>query len=187
MTTLKSYLILGRIPTVPLWTSIQSNHSITHIQTKSLTRTEIAQKISSLPNKSFTFVLMFADSQHLYPLNKDILGPLEIECFCKVGAGYDSVDIEYLTSRGTWVANAPNAVKVPTAEWTVSLILATVKGVGVADRNVRRGKWREGMGLQSNIQGMTLGIVGLGAIGKVTVLMRGLIVGSGQTDDGMGS
>jgi lactate dehydrogenase-like 2-hydroxyacid dehydrogenase len=173
MTTRKSYLILGRLPTIPLWTSIQAENSITHIQTKSLSRAEIASKISSLANKSYTFVLMFADSQHIYPLNKDILGPLEIECFCKVGAGYDAVDLEYFNSRGTWIANAPNAVTVPTAEWTVSLILATVKGVGVADRNARRGKWREGMGLQSNIQGMTLGIVGLGAIGKVSVLMKG--------------
>ena len=42
-----------------------------------------------------------------------------------------------------------------------------VKGLGVVDRNVRRGKWREGLGLQSNIRDMTLGIIGLGAIGKV--------------------
>jgi lactate dehydrogenase-like 2-hydroxyacid dehydrogenase len=170
MTSRKSYLILGRLPTSPLWHSIQSKYNITHIQTKSVSRIEIANKISSLPNKSYTFVCLFGESQHLYPINKELLGPLEIECFCKVGAGFDSVDVEYLTGKGTWVANAPNAVRVPTAEWTVSLILATAKGVGVADRNVRWGKWREGLGFQSNIQGMTLGVVGLGAIGKVYLL-----------------
>lgn len=77
--------------------------------------------------------------------------------------------MEYLTGRGTWVANTPNAVRVPTAEWAVAMILDTVKGLNAADRNMRTGRYRDGLGLQNNIYGMTLGIVGLGAIGKVSM------------------
>jgi len=166
-TSRKSYLILGRLPTSPLFESIASQHSITHLPTKSLSRADIISQIHSLPSKHFTFVLVFSEAQSLYPIDKGILGPLSIECLCKVGAGYDSVDVEYLTQRGIWFANTPNAVRVPTAEWAVAMILDTVKGLGVADRNMRRGRYRDGLGLQNNIYGMTLGIVGLGAIGKV--------------------
>jgi phosphoglycerate dehydrogenase-like enzyme len=166
MTSRKSYLIIGRLPSSPLFTSIQSKYDITHIAVKSLSRSDLIARISSLPSKSYTFVLILAETHHLNPFDKTLFGPLNIECFCKVGAGYDSVDVEYFTSKGTWVANAPNAVRIPTAEWCVSLILATVKGLTVVDRAIRKGGWREGLGLQSNIFGMTLGIVGLGAIGK---------------------
>ena len=91
---------------------------------------------------------------------------------CKAGAGYDTIDVDYFTSQGTWVANAPNAVRVPTAEWAVSLIVATARGVGLADKNVRKRQWKEHLGLQNNISGMTFGIIGLGAIGKVALCRR---------------
>lgn len=163
----KSYLIIGRLPTSALFASIQSKHDITHIPTRDLKRADVITRVSQLPQKSYTFVLFVGETQHIYPVDEALLGPISVEFLCKVGAGFDSIDVDYFTSRGTWVANAPKAVRIPTAEWCVSLILATVKGIGVADQHVRRGQWRTGLGLQSNIQGMSLGIVGLGAIGKV--------------------
>jgi phosphoglycerate dehydrogenase-like enzyme len=168
MAAAKSYLIIGRLPISALFTSIQSKHDITHIPTKDVKRADIVAQIAQLPQKSYTFALFVSDTQHIYPIDKTLMGPITVECLCKVGAGFDSVDVDYFTSRGTWVANAPNAVRIPTAEWCVALILATVKGTGLADRYVRRGLWRTGLGSQSNIQGMSLGIVGLGAIGKVS-------------------
>ena len=59
------------------------------------------------------------------------------------------------------------AVRIPTAEWAVALILASVKGLGITDKNVKSGIWRQELGLRWNLKGMTLGIVGLGEIGKV--------------------
>jgi phosphoglycerate dehydrogenase-like enzyme len=167
MSTRKSLLIIGRLPCSPLFKCIQGNHAVTHIPTKGLSRTELATRLSSLSTKSYTVVLVVAETQHLYPLDKTLFSPLSIGCLCKVGAGYDPIDVDYFTSRGTWVANNPVSVRIPTAEWCVSLILATVKGLGEVDRKVRAGRWREGLELRSNITGMTLGVVGLGAIGKV--------------------
>ena len=132
-----------------------------------MSRQEFAKEVASLANKSFNCAVVLQDTKQLYPLNKDLFDPISIGCFCKIGAGFDSIDVDYFTARGTWVANAPNAVRVPTAEWSAALILAITKGLGIADHNVRAGKWREGIGLQRNPQGMNLGIVGLGAIGKV--------------------
>ena len=187
--TQRSYLIIGRLPTSPLFKKIQSHHTITQIVTKSVSRAAIISQISALPRRHWTFVLIFSEAQHLYPIDRDLLGSISIECVCKVGAGYDSVDVEYFTSRGTWVANTPNAVRVPTAEWAVAMILATVKGVGLADRNMRKGKYRTGLGFQNNIVGMTLGIVGLGAIGKVQYSCPFGVdrVGSCAPDDLLGS
>lgn len=170
MAVRKSYLIFGRLPSSPLMKSIQSKHNVTHIPTRAASRDDIIKQIAGLPEKSFTFVLAVSETQHLYPLDKALLGSLDIDCLCKVGAGYDSIDVDYFTSKGTWVANSPNAVRIPTAEYSVSLILATVKGLGVVGHNVRQRKWRDGLGLQSNIQGKTVGIIGLGAIGKVLAL-----------------
>jgi len=169
MAARKSYLIIGRLPTSALFTSIQSKHDITHVPTKDLKRADVIARISQLSQKSYTFALLVSETQHIYPIDETLMGTITVECLCKVGAGFDPIDVDYFTSKGTWVANAPNAVRIPTAEWCVALILATVKGIGVADRHVRRGLWRSELGFQSNIQGMSLGIVGLGAIGKVHV------------------
>jgi glyoxylate reductase len=167
MSNQKTFLLLGQLPSSALFASIQAKYSITHIPVQSIPRSEIISQIAALPTKSFTAVLVFADAPHLKPLDKELFAPLSIEIICRAGAGYDTIDVEYFTSRGTWVANSPNAVKIPTAEWCVSLILATVKGLHVADKTVRAGHWRENLGLQNNVSGMTLGVVGLGAIGKV--------------------
>jgi phosphoglycerate dehydrogenase-like enzyme len=163
----KSYLVIGRLPTSKLFETIKSKYSITHIPTRGISRGEIISQIHSLPQKSFTCAVILAETQHLAPINKEVFGPLQIECLCKNGAGYDVIDVDYFTSKGTWVANAPNAVRIPTAEWAIALILSTVKGLGIADKHVRTGNWRYELGLRSNLRGMTLGIIGLGAIGKV--------------------
>jgi phosphoglycerate dehydrogenase-like enzyme len=183
----RSYLILGRVPNSPLFEQINSRHTITHIATKALSRQEFKAKVAALPNKSYTFLLILGESQHLYPMNEELIGPLQIECLCKVGAGYDSLDVEYFTRRGTWVAIAPNAVRVPTAEGATALILATAKGLGLADKHVRRGEWKRRLGLQNNISGMTLGIVGLGAIGKVRAMGKLLREGSREKNLSLGS
>jgi len=163
----KSYLILGRLPASKLFDCIKTRHSITHIPTTGSSRAEIIERISSLPEKSYTFLLVLAGARTAYPIDQELVGSLHIECVCNEGAGYDSIDVDYFTSRGSWVANSPNAVRIPTAEWAVALILTTTKGLGVVDKTVKQGHWRQGLGLQNNISGMTLGIIGLGAIGKV--------------------
>lgn len=167
MSNNKSLLIIGSLPDSNLLDLIKQNCSITHISTETMSRAKAISTISSLPKKSYTCVILLADTMHLNPFDRTLFSPLKIELFCKVGAGYDAIDVEYFTSQGTWVANAPKAVRVATAEWCVSLILATVKGLGLADCRVRKGRWSDTLGLQSNIQGMTLGIVGLGGVGKV--------------------
>src|SRR5579871_3121070 len=107
MTIQKSYLLLGRLPASKLFDSIRAKHSITHIPTKGIPRNEIISQIQALPQKSYTCVAILSETQQLYPINKELLGSLKVECLCKVGAGFDAIDVDYFTSTGTWVANAP--------------------------------------------------------------------------------
>jgi D-3-phosphoglycerate dehydrogenase len=83
------------------------------------------------------------------------------------GAGVDNVDLDAARARGVIVTNTPDATTAPVAEHTVALMLAVARRVSLGDRGLRAGDWgvRErcwGM----DLSGRTLGVVGLGRIGR---------------------
>jgi D-3-phosphoglycerate dehydrogenase len=79
------------------------------------------------------------------------------------GVGYDSVDVEAATQRGIPVLVAPGFTE-SVADYTFGLMLAVARQVAQADRVVRAGRWE--VLVSTNICGKTLGIIGLGRIGK---------------------
>lgn len=79
------------------------------------------------------------------------------------GVGYDSVDIGAATARGLPVIVAPGFTE-SVADYTFALMLAVTRQVALADRLVRDGRWE--VLVSTNMCGKTLGIVGLGRIGK---------------------
>jgi glyoxylate reductase/D-3-phosphoglycerate dehydrogenase len=86
-----------------------------------------------------------------------------------VSAGYDRLDIEAVRKAGVPVANNGGANSVAVAEHTLMLILSVLKRLAWMHNNVVAGKWRVGdLGDQRvyELAGKTLGIVGLGTIGK---------------------
>ncbi|QAS69302.1 dihydrofolate reductase [Oenococcus sicerae] len=83
--------------------------------------------------------------------------------------GFDAVDIDYAREKGIVVANAPQGVRLPTAEMTLALLLATVRRLYLYDKIVRSGQWIDvsercymGMSLKDKV----LGIYGMGRIGS---------------------
>lgn len=84
------------------------------------------------------------------------------------GAGYDNIDTGALSSRGVYYCNTPQAVATPTADSASVLILAVLKNVIYADRNVRKGRWGTDVPFGLNPKGATLGIWGMGSIGRIT-------------------
>ena len=80
------------------------------------------------------------------------------------GTGTDHVDLGACRRRGVAVANTPGANALAVAEHTVALMLAAARQVARLDREVREGVWPRGLGIQ--LHGKTLGILGLGAIGR---------------------
>jgi D-3-phosphoglycerate dehydrogenase len=86
----------------------------------------------------------------------------------RAGIGVDNVDCEAATERGIVVMNTPTGNATTTAEHTLALLCALARHVVRADRMVRAGKWKQKSALVgTELAGKTLGVVGLGRIGRL--------------------
>jgi D-3-phosphoglycerate dehydrogenase / 2-oxoglutarate reductase len=94
-----------------------------------------------------------------------------LRAIARVGVGYDAVDLKAATDHGVAVATAPGTNHDAVAEHTFALILALAKGVVAQHNATRAGAWPRQTNLP--LRGRTLGIVGLGRIGKA-VALRGV-------------
>ncbi|HXJ83498.1 MAG TPA: phosphoglycerate dehydrogenase [Candidatus Methylomirabilis sp.] len=87
------------------------------------------------------------------------------------GAGTDNVDLVACRARGVTVTNTPGVNAHALAEHTIALMLAITRRIPAMDRDVRAGQWPRGLLIQ--LEGKTLGLIGLGAIGsRVAALAR---------------
>lgn len=83
------------------------------------------------------------------------------------GVGYDSIDTSAAKQRGISVTNTPDVLNDAMAEITIGMMIALSRKLAQADQFVRAGKWPAGSyPLQTELRGKTVGIVGLGRIGK---------------------
>ncbi|KAJ8100257.1 glyoxylate reductase [Lipomyces tetrasporus] len=104
---------------------------------------------------------------HYKPFDKDLLEPvLPCGMFAGGGAGYDNVDVEWMSHNGAWYSNTPGTPTTGTADMHIFLMLAALRGTTLAERTCREGRWREGLPLFDDPDGKVLGIVGMGDIGR---------------------
>ncbi len=85
------------------------------------------------------------------------------------GVGYDNIDLAAATVRGIWVTNTPGVLTDATADLTVGLILAVARRIVEGEAMLRAGEWKHWapyLFLGAEVSGKTLGIIGLGQIGK---------------------
>jgi glyoxylate reductase len=95
----------------------------------------------------------------------------QLRVVAQYAVGYDNVDLGEATARGILVANTPDVLTRATAELTLALILALLRRVVEGDRRLRRGEpwaWEPTFLLGEGLEGKTLGILGLGRIGRET-------------------
>lgn len=85
----------------------------------------------------------------------------------RAGIGVDNIDQEAATRRGIVVMNAPQGNVASAAEHTFALLMANARNIAPADASVRLGKWERSKYLGVELEGKTLGIVGLGKIGSL--------------------
>jgi D-3-phosphoglycerate dehydrogenase len=85
----------------------------------------------------------------------------------RCGSGLDTLDLEAARRRGIQVLSTPEAPVQGVAELTVALMLGVLRRTAEADRGLRQGSWKPLMG--SLLQGKTVGLVGLGRIGRRVV------------------
>lgn len=87
-----------------------------------------------------------------------------LKVISRYGAGVDRVDLEAAKSKGIKVCNTPGANSQAVADLTMGLILSLARKIPMLDRKTREGQWVRSTGIE--LGGKTIGILGLGAIGK---------------------
>jgi glyoxylate reductase len=101
-------------------------------------------------------------------------GPLldaapSVRVVSQLAVGYDNIDAAAATERGVLVCNTPGVLTDATADLTFALMLAHARRLFAGDRALRNGEWGEWSPvfmLSRDLHGKTLGIVGLGSIGR---------------------
>jgi len=103
------------------------------------------------------------------PITERVIAALpQLGIVSRIGAGFDTVDVDACARHGVWVANSPDYGVGEVATHALALALALVRGIVAYHRDVQAGRWHYlslGIPLRRASE-LTLGILGLGRIGK---------------------
>jgi D-3-phosphoglycerate dehydrogenase len=102
------------------------------------------------------------------PITERVVSSLpKLGIVSRIGAGYDTVDTNACAKHGVWVANSPDYGVGEVATHALALALAAMRNIVAYHRDIHAGKWHYlSSGELRRASDMTLGIVGLGRIGK---------------------
>src|SRR3954465_6944222 len=88
-----------------------------------------------------------------------------LKAIVRAGVGVDNIDVPTATRQGIVVMNTPGGNTVSTAEHTLALVLSLARNVARANDSLKSGKWDRNAFTGTQLEGKTLGIVGLGRVG----------------------
>jgi phosphoglycerate dehydrogenase-like enzyme len=102
------------------------------------------------------------------PVTDRVLAALPRLGICsRIGAGYDTIDTKAAALHGVWVANSPDYGVGEVATHALAMMLACIRNVVSFDRHIHEGRWHyTSTGKIPRVSRLTLGILGLGRIGK---------------------
>lgn len=89
-----------------------------------------------------------------------------LKLIIRSGVGLDNIDAKYAESKGIKVKNTPCGSTVSVAELTICQIITIARFVNISNVRMREGKWEKKKYIGTEIYGKTLGIIGMGRIGK---------------------
>ena len=89
-----------------------------------------------------------------------------LKFIARAGTGVDNVDVQAATKRGIIVMNTPGGNTVSTAEHTFSMLLALSRNIPQSARSMQDGRWDRKRYIGTEVRGKTLGIIGVGRIGR---------------------
>ena len=90
-----------------------------------------------------------------------------LKVVARAGVGLDNIEVQPATARGVMVVNAPTSNIVSAAEHAVALLLSALRHVPAADASLRAGEWKRSAYTGIELNGKTVGVVGLGKIGQL--------------------
>jgi D-3-phosphoglycerate dehydrogenase / 2-oxoglutarate reductase len=101
-------------------------------------------------------------------MTEDVLASAnQLSVIARAGIGLHNIDVAAASKRGIVVMNAPTGNAVATAEHTLALLLALSKRIPEADASLRGGSWSRERFIGRELSGRTLGIIGLGNVGRL--------------------
>jgi phosphoglycerate dehydrogenase-like enzyme/predicted enzyme related to lactoylglutathione lyase len=89
-----------------------------------------------------------------------------LKFIARVGAGLESIDIDYATKKGIQLISAPEGNRNAVGEHTLGMILSLFNNLKKADLEIRKGKWLREANRGIELEGKTIGIIGYGNMGK---------------------
>jgi D-3-phosphoglycerate dehydrogenase len=96
----------------------------------------------------------------------ELENPGKLRVIVRAGVGVDNIDVAAATRKGIVVMNTPGGNTVSTAEHTITLLMALARHAPAADASMHQGKWERSKFVGCQLAGRTLGVVGLGRIGR---------------------
>lgn len=99
----------------------------------------------------------------------DILDKLEggkLKLIIRAGVGIDNIDVNYAKEKGVAVKNTPNASSNSVAELAIGHMFALARFIAISNYTMREGQWNKKKYEGTELSGKTLGIIGMGRIGK---------------------
>ena len=101
----------------------------------------------------------------LEPYDKDVLQRLpDLKCISRCGVGVDNIDLASARSKGVAVMTTPDAVTQPVAELTIAMIFDLLRRLSWHAKQMGEKRWERSTG--SLLKGKTVGLIGLGRIGR---------------------
>ena len=104
------------------------------------------------------------------PIDANLMDRLpNLETVATISVGYDSIDVAEAVRRGIVVSHTPDVLNDEMADFSIGLLLATLRRFPAAERHLRAGRWRDGeeFAYSPSLRGRTVGIAGMGRIGGV--------------------
>lgn len=153
-------LVTYNIPREP-FTNLPEGWKITFPEKEEMTKEEIIQ---ALPGYDVLLAIFHA------PIDKEMIDAgKKLKLISNFGVGYNNIDVAYAREKGIAVTNTPEAVCNPTAELTMGLMLSAARRISECNLRIRHEKesmWGTMRNLGFGLEGKTLGIIGMGNIGK---------------------
>ena len=95
-----------------------------------------------------------------------LANPGKLKIIGRAGVGVDNIDVKAATEKGVLVINTPQGNAAAAAELAIGLMFALARKIPGADASMKRGEWEKKKFMGVEIAGKTLGVVGLGNIGR---------------------
>jgi lactate dehydrogenase-like 2-hydroxyacid dehydrogenase len=156
----KKILVMARIPKVGL-AALEEQFEIIYPEQFYFTEDDLKQQIVDVDGLLSVFTA---------PVSSELLqNARQLQIISNFGVGYNNINLDYATSRGIAVCNTPDSVTEPTAEMAMGLMIALMRRISETDRKLRCAnglKWGMMENLGSSLLGKTLGIIGMGRIGR---------------------